>query len=200
MKQISKSFNTAIGTLVLFAVVIALASMFTFLQVTKANPTGFALGARTAITTTTFAVLAAGNATTTLTYDAYGISGTNENGSGSTAAADSASLLVQFTASSTASKLKIAYEYSQDGVDWYQDALTSTFATTTTGVLNTNVPNSFSWTFASTSVGAAGILANNNLATEIFPVYTPTRFVRAVITASGANAMVWAQIVPKKEI
>lgn len=164
-----------------------------------ANPTGFAKPAMTAVATTSPAVMNPGTGTSTVVYDAYGINGTNESQSGSTYVADSAILLVQFSASSTASKLKVAYEYSQDGIDWYQDGVVAQLASTTPGVMPVSVPNSFTWTFASTSVGGAAVTANNSVSTLALPVATPTRYVRAVISDTGNNAMVWAQFIPKKE-
>ncbi len=164
-----------------------------------ANPTGFPPGARLATATTTQTVLSSGTGVSTVVYDAYNINGTNEPASGVTSAADTATLLVQFTASSTASKLKIAYEYSQDNIDWYADGTSVLLASSTPGTVVANNPNFISWTFASTSLNGASVASNNNLSTEIFSVATPVRYVRAVITVSGANAMVWAQFVPKKE-
>lgn len=184
--------------LAVIAATLLVLSFFT-LGTVHANVGGFPPGAKTATATTTPAVMTPGTGTSTVVYDSYNINGTNEQTTGVVSDTDEAALLVQFTASSTASKLKIAYEYSQDDVDWYQDGITILFASSTTGIISTNIPNSMSWTFASTSVGGAGILASNNFATEILPVVTPTRYVRAVISDTGANAEVWAQFVPKKQ-
>lgn len=178
---------------------VVLLSLFLLITPTHANVGGFPAGAKTATATTTPAVMTPGTGTSTVTYDSYSLNGTNQPSQGVVTYTDSASLLVQFTASTTASKLKIAYEYSQDGIDWYADGVTAYFASTTTGVITVTPPNSMSWTFASTSVGGGSVLANNNIATEILNVKTPTRYVRAVISDTGANAEVWAQFVPKKQ-
>lgn len=185
-------WTVAMATILVF-------SLFLVTGKVQANPTGFTKTAQSAVATTTFALLTPGTGTSTIVYDSYGINGTNEAQSGSTFAADTATLLVQFTASSTSSKLKVSYEYSQDNVDWYADGVTNLFASSTTGVINLAILNSFTWTFASTSLGGAGVSATNNLSTEILAVPTPTRYVRAVISVTGANAQVWAQFVPKKQ-
>lgn len=170
-----------------------------FAATTHANPGGFPPGAKTATATTTPAVMTPNTGTSTVVYDSYNINGTNEQTTGVVSDTDSASLLVQFQASSTASKLKIAFEFSQDNIDWYADGTSVLIASTTTGIINANVPNSITWTFASTSLGGGPVLANNSQSNAVFNVVTPTRYVRAVISDSGNNAMVWAQFVPKKQ-
>lgn len=169
------------------------------LLVARANPGGFPPGARTATATSTPTALSNGSGVSTVVYDAYNINGTNQGTTGVTTDTDSASLLVQFTASSTASKLKIAFEFSQDGIDWYADGTSVLLASSTTGTVIANTPDFISWTFASTSLNGASIAANNNFATELFNAPTPARYVRSVITATGGNALVWAQFVPKKQ-
>lgn len=180
------------------AATLLVVSLFT-LTAAHANIGGFPSGAKTSAATTTPAVMTPGTGTSTIVYDSYNLNGTNEPTTGVVTDTDSATLLVQFLASSTASKLKIEYEYSQDGIDWYQDGVSNTFASSTDGVININLPNSFTWTFASTSLDGLPVSAANNLSTEIVPVITATRYVRAVISDTGANAEVWAQFVPKKQ-
>lgn len=171
--------------------------MFAFALTTHANPGGFPPGARSAAATSTVTVLTPTVGTSTVVYDSYNINGTNQGTTGVTTDTDSASLLVQFTASSTVSKLKIAFEFSQDGVDWYADGTSVLLASSTTGTVIANTPDSISWTFASSSLGAGPV--GGNYASELFNVPTPTRYVRSVITVSGLNAMVWVQFVPKKQ-
>lgn len=190
---IKNNFVKAAGA-ILFVVAVMCLSGF---MVAHANPGGFPPGARSATATSTVTVLTPTVGTSTVVYDAYNINGTNQGTTGVTTDTDSASLLVQFTASSTASKLKIAFEFSQDGVDWYADGLSVELASSTTGTIVDNSPDFISWTFASTSLNAGPI--GGSYASEIFNVPTPTRYVRSVITVSGANAMVWAQFVPKKQ-
>lgn len=159
-----------------------------------ANPGGFPPGAKTANATTTVAYVGIGLATSTVTYDAYNISGTNEPTTGVVSDTDSASLLVQFAGSSTSAVLNISYEFSQDGIDWYRD---STSISTSTIPENVNLANSLSWTFTGTpSGGIAGTVATTS---RIFTVLTPTRYVRAVFSLTGAAGAVWAQFVPKKQ-
>lgn len=177
---------------------VVIISLLSFGLTTHANPGGFPPGARTSVATSTPALMTPNTGTSTVVYDSYNINGTNQGTTGVTSDTDSASLLVQFQASSSVSKIKIAYEFSQDGVDWYQDGTSIVFASTTTGVITPNIPNSFIWTFASTSLGG-GPITGNNLATEAFPVPTPTRYVRAVISDIAGTVEVWAQFVPKKQ-
>lgn len=193
--NIHKNYSLQFGLFSALIIVIFLS--FSAALITHANPGGFPPGARSATATSTVTVLTPTVGTSTVVYDAYNINGTNQGTTGVTTDTDSASLLVQFTASSTASKLKIAFEFSQDGVDWYADGLSVELASSTTGTIVDNSPDFISWTFASTSLNAGPI--GGSYASELFNAPTPTRYVRSVITVSGANAMVWAQFVPKKQ-
>lgn len=141
-----------------------------------ANALIFPKTVQTATATSTTSFLTPGAGTTTLTYDSY------QNGPNRKA--DSATLLVQLQASSTSSVLGIKIQYSQDGIDWYGDNLQ--VATSSTNIAT---DNSYSWTAAST--------ASLNKAI-VFPV--PTRFSRAVFTDTGANASIWAQVVPAVQV
>lgn len=167
-------------------------------MVAHANPGGFPPGARTAAATTTPAYIGNGSATTTVVYDAYNINGTNQQTTGLTTDTDSATLLVQFVGSSTSAVLTTSFEYSQDGVDWYLDSTNddNTISTTST-VVSLNQPNKYVWTYAALPTGgAAGTAATT---TRAITVATPTRYVRAVFSLSGAAGAVWAQFVPKKQ-
>lgn len=197
LKQNWRELITMSVTLLVVSLVVVMGA---YVSMANANIGGFPPGAKTSVATTTPAVMTPGTGTSTVVYDAYNLNGTNEPTTGVVTDTDSATLLVQFLASSTASKLKIEYEYSQDGIDWYQDGVSNTFASSTDGSININLPNSFTWTFASTSLDGLPVSATNNLSTEIVPVVTATRYVRAVISDSGTtNAEVWAQFVPKKQ-
>jgi hypothetical protein len=168
----------------------------------KANPSFFVRTVQTATATSTIAYMTPGNATSTLIYDSYA--------QGTPRASDSALLLTQFTASTTASNLAIALEYSNgDGstdcstspglCDWYKDNLFTITNASTTQATNIAVASSLAWNFASSSQGGAAVLSTNQRALKAILVPMPTRYVRAVFTITGANGAVWAQIVPKRE-
>ncbi len=130
--------------------------------------------------TSTLTTIAAGVGTTTLVYDAYN--------TGQPFAASGAVLFVQDTASSTAAVLNIIFQYSQNGNDWYSDSIN--VPATTTFPFNLNGSASYRYTApasASTTGFAVGFL-------------TPTRYVRAVISATGATSSIFAQVTPRREI
>lgn len=166
-----------------------------------ANPSSIATTAQTATATTTLSYMTIGAATTTLVYDSYLNRPTT---------ADSAIMLVQFTASSTASVLGISYEYTNGGpgldclgapntCDWYRDNTMISVNATTSQAFSVTVPNSYSWTFASSSQGGGNVAATNNRALKTLTIPTPARYVRAIFTATGTPSAIWAQIGPKKE-
>lgn len=142
-----------------------------------ANPSDFTTVKSAASTTTVTYIVSGGNATTT-PYDA--LNGDN--------AADSAVLLTQFAASSTSSVLGIKIQYSQDGIDWYDDNLLESTNSTTSPTYSMQIPNTYSWTAVGTATSSKAIA-----------VPTPTRYVRAVYTMTGAAGAVWNQMVVKKQ-
>lgn len=155
----------------------------------RANPLQISPLVATGTATTTIAYMTAGTGTTTLQYDSYT--------TGQPRAADSAALEIQFTASSTSSVLITSFEYSNDGIDWYFDNLVP--KASTPAALAIATPNSFTWTFASsTPGGVAGNLINR--VGKIINVTIPTRYVRAVFTNTGTPAGVYAAFVPQKQI
>ena len=174
---------------ILLAIPVILIGTILFAQKVTANPSFFANYAASSAATTTVSYLKYGVGTSTLSFDAQ---------TGTSQAMDSATLLTQFAGSSTASVLNISFEYSQDGIDWYKNRLSE--STTTAPNIDLNVPNSYQWTFASTSAlaGAAGTIATS---TRIINVSTPTRFVRAVytLTSTSQNGAVWAQFIGKRQ-
>lgn len=172
-------------------------------QSANANPSFFAPQAKLTTSTTSPVFMAAGTATTTTVYDSFGINGTNENGTQALTGADSAELLVQFTATSTTSQLNINIEYSDDGIDWYADTPTNVNgfgSTTVSSVLLASVPQ-YQWKFASSTIGGIAVLPTGNRDARALNIKTPTRYERAVISCAvgGANCTVWAQWVPKKQ-
>lgn len=175
---------------------VAFLSLIMMVGVVHANPSYFAPQAKTALATTSPAYILPGTATSTVTYDSFNTDGTNESsGPQNPIAANSATLLVQFTASSTSSVLNVAIERSDDGIDWYQDNLSA--LATTTPAQNIGVPTSYTWTYATSTIGGV-VNPTNRLGKSLF-IQTPTRYTRAVFTAVGANSAVWAQFVPTKE-
>ncbi len=132
----------------------------------------------TTTATTTRTQLFPGTATTTFAYDTYS--------GGIAQPADTATLLLQQTASSAPALLSVTFEYSQDGVDWYGDSLDIA----TTSIFVSMAQNTtYQWQSSSTAVQKKAIT-----------VKTPTRYVRALFSASNATTSVWAQIVPKREV
>jgi hypothetical protein len=179
-------------------IIVALTFVFGVAGIALANPSFFANGTSTNnAASTTPAFMGAGTGTsTTPVFDAYA-----QARSGVTTKADSASLLTQFCASSTATVLNTGVEYSQDGIDWYQNYVLdpSQLAATTSPTYTLVTPFSYSKKFASTSLnGAIQSPANScvNLA-EVIP--TPFRFTRVVNSMTGGNGSVWSQLVPVKE-
>lgn len=178
-----------------------------------ANSSYFSTYAKTAVATSTLVYQTPGTATTTLVYDSYqcqrvgssycNTTGSNEVGTQNFMSADSATLLLQFTASSSISKININFEYSDDGIDWYQaspPSLVPGYATSTTSITLNSIPQ-YSWTFASSTVGGQGLIAGYNSDARAIPVNTPVRYIRAVLTCAlgGANCAMWAEFVPKKQ-
>lgn len=188
-----------------FAVVCAaLFAVFIFTShKAEANPLGFSCSSQTGNATTTNAFMTPGTATSTLLFDTYCVTGTNQQNTGNTFVASDLNLLTQLQASSTATVLNITAEYSQDGIDWYQDNYVATVSTTTVTsnyVSDISTPNSYKWTFASSTTGGVAT-ANNNRIGKVIHLHVPTRFVRIVYTlASGStNGTIWGSLLPIKE-
>lgn len=177
---------------------------FALFTVAKANPSFFIIGQATAAATSTVTFMTAGTATTTLYQPAYN--------NGNSMGINSATLKVQFTGSSTASSLNIAFEYADDSsgtncvttpasCDWYKDSLFGSGAvvSTTTSAVGIGTTNVYSLPFSSSTLsGAGGISSRTN---RLINVQTPAQYVRAVITmpVGSLNGAVWAQFIPSKE-
>jgi len=167
----------------------------------EANPIGFSCAAYgpQGVATTSVKFMTPGTATSTLVYDTYCIGGTNQSNPGNSYATDYLTLLTQLSASSTATILNTSVEYSQDGVDWYQDNYIA--STTTAGnfvpLWSITVPNSFTWTFASSTLN--GVANTGNRVGKVVQIYAPTRYVRVVYTLTGNNGAVWGSLLPIKE-
>lgn len=178
------------------AMVLVLIAAFALFYTVKANPSFFlAQSTSSSTATTTVTYMTPGTATTTLFLDL---------GAGGAQGADSIVLLECLQASSTNTTLNTAAEYSQDNVTWAQNDL----ASTTGGVaqINVTLSQSFTWTFASTTIGGGlatstgpGLAANS--ACKIVSVPVPTRYIRAILTlpAGSTNGAVWADWIAKRQ-
>lgn len=156
------------------------------------------------VSTSTQTYITAGTATTTEVYDSYEQYGTNQLNGGNLTLPTQVAVMLQGVASSTATVVSVACEYSDNYIgtsgngDWYQNEIIGA-TTTNAGVQNIGTANSFNFTYASSTVGGAPVLANTNRFQKVIVCPVPLRFVRAVITTTGANASVWTKIEPIKQ-
>lgn len=183
----------------LIVIAAAILALFGGASLVLANPTFIGPTVQTANATTTPAYMTPGTATTTLVYNSRNdttnpVTGPTKSNS---VKADSVTFLIALTGSSTLSTAKVTFEYSNDGIDWYQNYLPLFgFSTSTVSTVFQN-PIAFTFPFASTTVGgAAGAATIDRIAVTV-PV--PVNDVRAVVTLTGANAAVFAQFVPIKQ-
>lgn len=180
--------------------------LFTLVGHAYANPSQFVPTTQTALATTSITYVLPGVATTTLVADTY------TTATGNTYINNATELLLQFTASSTLSRLNVNLEYSngwnggdcvnnQSSCDWYQDSISNVFSFATSSlplIALSQVPQ-YQWAFASSTLGQQIPSATNNRDSRAMKILVPTRYVRAVFTCSGAGCGVWAQFVPIKE-
>lgn len=168
-------------------------------HVAGANPLRFPPTSKSAAATTTLSYLTAGTATTTHQYDSYQITSLSNP---SAFALDRALLLIRLSASSTPATLRAYIEYSQDGIDWYQDGGTNAdgFATTTKPI-DISQPAAYDLRFASTTAGHGLPGATSATTTRAILVKTYSRFVRAVFTvpAGSQPVNVWSEWVPVRQ-
>lgn len=170
-----------------------------------ANPFYQGLSAQTAIATSTQVYMTPGAATTTPIYDSYEQYGTNETNGGNLTVANQVAVLLNGAASSTATVVNVTCEFSNNyngttgNGDWYQNEIIGA-TTTNAGVQSIGPVNGFSFTYASTTVGGAPLpSATFGKFAKVIVCPVPLRFVRAVITMTGANGSVWSSIVPIKQ-
>lgn len=156
-----------------------------------ANPSFFSPQAMSATATSSPAFLGVGTATTTMVYDSYNLNGTNQAVVNDPTAAEAATLVMQFTGSSTSAVLNVNIEYSQDNVDWYQDNLEAT----TSGPFSITQPDTYTWTYAASNVGGVPVTRVG----KAISIVTPMRYVRAVFSMTGANGSVWGAFIPEKQ-
>jgi hypothetical protein len=181
----------------IIAALVGIAALLAGATIAEANPSYFANGVATSVATSSPAYMTPGAATsTTPTYDSY-VPTTKSQ----TFKADRLGLLQQFCASSTATVLNTSVEYSQDGIDWYQNFIVDSIqagTTTTPYVLVT--PFSATQKFASSSLNGAPVAANNNCRNNALIIPTSFRYVRVVQSVTGGNGSIWDQLVPTKEL
>lgn len=178
MQNLKRNSNAVAA--ILIASVVLIIAFFAMALKAHANPSDLNLSNTTA--TTTVSYLTAAGASTTETYDTY------QGGVGDPNASESAVLFTQYAASSSSAILAIRIQYSQNGIDWYDDNLTASTLGTTTQPYNVGVANSFTWAAVNTATSSKAIT-----------IPTPTRFVRASYSVTGANAAVYKVIIAKKE-
>ncbi len=154
--------------------------MVAFAGIAHATPLYFVPTTQLAAATSSVTYLISGGNATTTSFDAYA--------GGQPYAIDKGVLLLQTAASSTSSVLNVTFQYSQDNIDWYGDDLfTITNASTTQPyTISSNV--SYSWTAAGTATSSKALNVN-----------FPTRYVRAILSQSGAAGALWWQFVPQRQ-
>lgn len=169
------------------AIVVALVGIY-IINNAQANASAFITKA-SATATTTLSYMTPGTATSTLSFDA--LSGPSQT------AFDSANLNICYNASSTASVLNTALEYSPDGTTWFQNNLNALASTSPLATIQS--AQSFAWPFASSTIGGQPVVPLLGYVCKTVEVRTPQRYVRAVFSITGANAGIWAQFVGKRE-
>lgn len=187
------------------SILMILTAFLMFSTPASANPStiqrDMGAGCGVGVATTSVTYLNATTATTTAVFDTQ---------CGTSAAVDSTAFLLQFTGSSTASILNVAFEYSP-GIsgfdcrvtptvcDWYADTTFANTNATTTQSFSIATPNSFRLPFASTTVG--GAVGSAARTTRGMTVPSVARYIRAVITLipGSLNGAVWYEFDAKKQ-
>jgi len=164
----------------LIAIVALIVAISYGVHQTKANVFIFPPSPATATATSTYANIGIGVGTTTLLYDAYA--------SGQTFATEGATVLVIDSATTTAAVLNISLQYSQQGGDWYADDINLISTTTGSYPISLSTPVSYQFKPAGSSTTMFA-----------FPIMTPTRYVRAVFSSTGATSSIFARIVPIRQ-
>ncbi len=178
--------------------------LFAFVGTTHANPSFTGTKAQSAMASSTQTQLRSGFASSSTVYDSYEQYGTNQPNGGQLTLPDSVAFALDGVASGTSSVINATCEFSDNwngntlNGDWYQNELV-TASTTNAGAQVVNVPNSFTFTFASSTVGGAGLSGTNTRFQKLVQCPVPTRFVRLVVTNTGQAATVWVQAIPKKQ-
>lgn len=185
----TNSLSTKQVLIVIAAVILGVAL---FATPAFANPFYAAGKARSAVATSTLSYMTPGTATSTVVYDSYEVNGTNQVNQGNLTIPNTIAFAVQGVGSSTALVINVACEFSEDNLDWYQNEI---FLATTSNPVNISVPNTFTLTNATSTIG--GVAFNGIKKIVTCPV--PLRYVRAVTTVTGDKAAVWTALIPTKQ-
>lgn len=175
-------------TYIAFFVIAVVIAGVSYVGVASANPSSLYVD-QDQVATTTRTYMTPGTATTTNTFD------TQEDSRGP---ADSSVLQFCFTASTTDSTLDIGVEYSQDQLTWFADHLGDENASTSPAI-SLNTLRTYTYTYASTTPGGGGNGGSENHACKLVDIPTPTRYVRAFFSVTGANGAVWSDWTVKKQ-
>ncbi len=179
MKYIKYIFGTLLGAVLTFAFVV------------HANPS-YLNRTQSAAATTTLAYLdpfaSSGTvATSTLTI----------NNSGTVfPSLDSATIAVQFTASSSASTLEIQPQFSSDGTDWYGVASSTVSLTSPAPMSDGRIDLQFA---SSTNFQSNGDAATRVLKIYTIPTYTKYSRVLFYLRSSSLRGAVWAEVISKQQ-
>ena len=161
----------------------------------EANPSEFTARARTATATTT--LLYPANATSSLTYDSFNVASDNPtNTNQCRTATDAAQLNVQFSASSSASRICRRVLYSVDNVDYYPVYNVVTSAATSSNL--SGIAGDACFNFASTSDAFVGSQTTGRY-TETIPMllrFAKVQFYIPTVTKAG----IYAEVTPIKEV
>lgn len=156
-------------------------ALATFITV-HANPSQIPVHSNcsTASATTSTQLIATSTPTYTLTCDAYNLA----TGYSVGLSLNSASLAFQISA--TSSIINMNLQYSNDGIDWYDNEMVAQG----TSIATTTITNPTGYTLTA------------GTSKKIVRVDTPTRYVRAIFNgpAGQATTTIWAEFIPKQEI
>lgn len=174
---------------------LAAASFMFAAPVASANQSTFCIGNQTSGATTSPTYMTAGTATTSLS-----LTNTISRCTDRSTALTEATLILQFTGSSTSATLNGNVQYSMDGIDWYENSL-GDLASTSPSV-SLSVAQTFQIKYASTTPGLGAAGANSiNPNLRILKIPTPTQWVRVLFTLppGSTNGAVWAMFIGKQE-
>lgn len=160
-----------VSALVLVALIIG-----GWVGIAHGNPIGFVSACATSAASSTTSGIAT-TSSVILSCDAYTFT---------PRAFEGATLLLQ-ASSSPGAIVNVAFQYSQDGLDWYEDDLLNSSSTIAQG---TSIAGSSTYSWVKVG-GAVQMKALN--------VPTPVRYVRAVFTGGQSTSTIFAQIIPKRQ-
>lgn len=159
----------------------ACVAAFAFVGVARANPSIFLTPPASAAATSTLTYISAGGSATSSALDEYASPNTNF-------AYEQNALLIQYVASSTSAVLGIRFQYSMDGIDWYDDDYLYGPIATTSLQAGIQQAIAYNWTPISTATTS-----------KVINVPSPARRVRAIFTETGAAGGVWYQWAPSRQ-